>query len=439
MNKFFVKNKVIPLILLTLMVFSIDGAFFVSKSSAEVNKEYRRGEMFIANNKQYLAVSNGIFVEILEISSENKLTKISEIYGLEEVNDLYLNETEGKVYLTVLTGRFLIKYNVSDPLAPKVEAKRDLYEWRGKGKYKIGYMKSLVGNGEYIFTAGSRGVRAFDETGLAVADNKIYTFEPSYGIAVKNNILAVIVKDKGFYDKGLIFDVKSGVLKGEYSLTNSSDITRQPVIDSVGNVYFPSDNSLIKINSAGQTIASYYNPVEVGLTFSYGVKEFNNKLFYVNGFGLTELNNNLVKNKFFFSAPSNIYGPNSWATGVAVGRDGRIAIFNKSSILLLDNKLNLLDKYTYKSMSDKPEETDLKIILAKYWANAGDSLSIKIFGFWPNEKVVVGLGNVEQTIKVNNYGAGEIKISVPGKNGATLVSANGQDSKLNYQTSFIIR
>jgi hypothetical protein len=439
MKKFFIKNKVVSLILLTLIVFSSGGVFFVPESSAEVMKEYRRGEMFNINNRHYLAASNGAFVEILEISSENKFKKISEIRGLEEVNDLFLNEEEEKIYLIVLTGRFLIEYNISDPLAPKIEVKRDLYEWRGRGKYKIGYMKSLAGNGKYIFTAGSQGVRAFDKNSLAVADNKIYTLEPSYGIVAKGNILAVIIKDKGFYDKGLIFDVESGILKGEYNLANFSDITRQPAIDSVGNVYFPSDNSLIKINNAGQTVSSYFNPVKEGLTFSYGVKEFNGNLFYVNGFGLTELNNNLKKSKFFFSAPSNIYGPNSWATGLAVDQDGRAAIFNKSSILLLDNKLNLLDKYIYQSMLEQPEETSLKIVLGKYQASAGENLNIKIFGFWPNEKVAVKLGSVEQVVKVNNYGAGETTMLVPGESGAMFVSADGQNSKLNYQISFIVR
>ena len=439
MKKFFIKNKAVSLILLALVVFSSGGVFFIPESSAEIIKEYRRGEMFDINNKHYLVASNGAFVEILEISSENKFKKISEIRGLEEVNDLYLNKEERGVYLIVLTGRFLIEYNISDPLAPKIEVERDLYEWRGRGKYKIGYMKSLAGNGQYVFTAGSRGVRAFDKNSLAVADNKIYTLEPSYGIAAKGNLLAVIIKDKGFYDKGLIFNIESGALRGEYSLANFSDITRQPTIDSAGNVYFPSDNSLIKINSAGQTVNSYFNPVKEGLTFSYGVREFNGNLFYVNGFGLTELNNNLKKNKFFFSAPSNIYGPNSWATGIAVDQSGRMAIFNKSSILLLDNKLNLLDKYIYQSMLRQPEETDLKIVLEKYQANAGENLNIKVFGFWPNEKVAIRLGDTEQIVAVNNYGAGETTISVSGKSGAMFVSADGQDSKLNYQISFIVR
>ncbi|MFA4834031.1 MAG: hypothetical protein WC619_04285 [Patescibacteria group bacterium] len=433
-----VKNKSFLIILSVLVIFATSG-LFIPESLAQINKEYRRGEMFSAGNKNYLAASNGASVEILEITPGGKLTKVNGIYGLESVNDLFSWQEGAKTLLAVLTGQYLIKYNVSNPLAPRIEVKRDFYQWRGKGKYKIGYMKSLAGSSQYLFTAGNGGVRTFDRDTLAVIDNKIYTMEPSYGLAAKGNILAVIIKDKGFYDKGLIFNIASGVLMGEYKLSNKENIQRRPAVDSAGNVYFPSDNSLVKIGVNYKVASEYYNSVKPGLNYSYSANVSGDKVFYTNGFGLTELGENLKKEKFFFSAPTNLYGHDSWAAGAAISEDGRTAILNKSSILLLDSKLNLLDQYIYKPLPDEPEEKGLKIVLGKYWALSGENLNIKIFGFWPNETVGVKLGNIEQAVKVNNYGAAEVTIKVPEKSGVVLISANGQDSKLNYQTSFIIK
>ncbi|MDD5071548.1 MAG: hypothetical protein PHQ42_02310 [Patescibacteria group bacterium] len=433
------KNKVIiTFFLITLIIFG-NGAFFASKSLAETNKEYRRGEMFSIGSRNYLAASNGVLAEILEITPADKLIKISEVYSQEGVNDLFVWQENGKTFLAVLTGQYLIKYDISNPLFPKIEAKRDLYQWRGKGKYKIGYMRSLAGAGQYLFTAGNGGVRVFDKNSLAVLDNKIFTLEPSYGLAAKSNILAVIIKDKGFYDKGLIFNIASGRLISEYKLSNKENVQRQPAIDDAGNVYFPSDNSLIKIGANRKVASEYHNPVKEGLNFSYAVKVLGDKIFYVNGFGLTKLGDNLIKEKFFFSAPSNVYGPDSWAAGVAMGRDGRVAIFNKSSVLLLGGELNLLDQYIYKPLSDEKVEMDLKIVLEKFWAFAGENLNIKISGFWPNEIVAVKLGDREQAVRVNNYGAAYLTVIALAKKGVALISATGQDSKLNYQTSFIIK
>lgn len=424
---------------MSVLIIFAAGGLFIPKSLAQTEKEYRQGEMFSIGDKNYLAASNGAFVEILEITSANKLIKISEIYGLESVNDLFAWQENAKTFLAVLTGQYLVKYNISDPLFPRLEVKRDLYQWRGKGKYKIGYMKSLAGSGSYLFTGGNGGVRTFSKDTLTVLDNKIYTLEPSYGLVAKGNILAIIIKDKGFYEKGLIFNIASGSLSGEYSLSNKENVQRQPDIDSAGNVYFPSDNSLMKIGINYKIASEYYNPVKPGLNYSYSARVLGDKVLYANGFGLTKLGENLIKDKFFFSAPTNLYGPNSWAAGIAIGQDGRAAVLNKSSILLLNKELNLLDQYIYEPLADEPEETDLRIVLGKYWAAAGESLNIKIFGFWPNETVTVSLGSSEQAVKVNNYGAASITIAAPAEKGVALISANGQDSKLNYQTSFIIK
>jgi len=413
--------------------------FFLPTGLAGESENYRQGAFFTNAGKTYLAVSNSSFVEILNVSAGNKLEKIGEIRGLPGVNDIYVDQTTAQTYLFVLTGQYLIKYNLTNVSVPRIEAKRDLYEWRGRDKVKIGYMQLLAGNKDYVFTAGTRGVRAYDIKTLAVQDSRIFTLEPGYGLAANGNTLAVIIKDKGFYEKGLVFDISTGALRVEYNLTNSTNTRRRPAIDSFGNIYFPSDNSLIKINSAGQLAASYYNPAKPGVIFSYGAQNLNSNIFYANGFGVTKLNNNLKSEKFFSSAAANIYGPNSWAVGVAVNSDGRVAILNKSSVLLLNNELGFLSQYHFLPINSGPVESALSIVPDRQWIRAGEKLNLKLYGFWPNETVIVKFGTSERSVTVDNYGAGAVNLTVPSQSGAMVVSANGLDSKLNYQVSFPIR
>jgi len=426
-------TRKILITLLILVTILLSGTFFACKSLAETEKEYRFGEVAHISGKNYVIASNKQFVEILEITSDDKLIKISEVYGMERINDMVVNHEKEKTYLIILTGQYLIKYNITNPVAPKIELKRDLYKWKW-GNYSVGYMRALASNNNYIFAAGSKGVRRFVKDSLVV--DKIYTFNDSYNLAANNEILAVATKDNG-----LIFDIASGELKGEHRLENVEESKRKPTVDGFGNVYFPSDNSLIKIGN--DSTRQYFNPTRPGTIFSYAVRAMSTEeIFYVNGYGITKLNSFLEKEKFFYSAPS-IYGFNAWAVGIdtaEINNRKRIVVFNKSSALWLDDQLNLLFQYKYTSLYSDAIFTDLKIISQKYRGIAGDSVELKLYGFWPNEDVQVIFGPNEYIIRVNNLGQEKIILTVPEMEaGRIYIKAEGVDSSLHYQVSFDIR
>jgi len=434
------KTKKILLILLSFAVLCsgiiLVSRGFISRGFAETNKEYRKGEIIYIGGKDYLIASNKQFIEILEIAPDDKLFQVSEVHGMERINDLCISHERGRHYLIVATGRYLIKYDITNPVLPKIVIKRDLYKFR-KGKYKIGYMSSLASNDNYLFAAGSRGVRRFIKENLFV--DKIYTFEKSYGIAADNDKLVVLTKDKG-----LIFDISTGDIEGEYKLENIKNNKRKPAIDYTGNIYLPSDNSFIKINNG--IIGQYYNSVKAGVIHSYAVDVLpSGEIFYVNGYGVTKLNNSLAKEKFLYSAKNKIYGPNSWASGIdvkGIKQGKRVTVFNKSSILLLDDNLNLLFQYRYTPLytDDITVSTDLKITLSQYCGvPLHDTVSVEIYGYWPNEEVEITFGSNKHLVKVNNLGYGEVKMTVPEMDkGITIISAKGQDSGLSYQTTFNI-
>lgn len=409
------------------------GSFLVAANIlAEPDKEYRFGQIIIINDKNYLIASNKEFAEIIEINADNKLTQISEVHGSEAVTDLYADRYLNKYFLVTATGRYLYRYDISDPKAPKIEFRRDLYTFR-RGQFRIGSINVLAGNKDYLFGAGSNGVRSFFKDNLFVY--KIYTFDKSYGLAADDKNLYVITETKG-----LIFNIASGKKTAEVDLENKDKLNRTPYFDNLANAYFPSDRGLVKINTANHETKSYLNPVPKTENFSYGTAVLpDGAIYYVNGHGIAMLDKNLNKIKFFNTSKSNLYGVNSWAVGITAGKIGTREIimdFNKSSILLLDKSLKVLSQYKYKKSYSDNITQDLKITASAYRASAGQKINLKLYGFWPSETVAVTFGGNSYSIKVDNQGYASTDLIVPDK--ASVIQAVGNDSKFSYQVSFMV-
>lgn len=423
-------------ILMTVMAVIIAGCFYAAKNvSAEPDKEYRSGQIIAINDKNYLIANNKEFAEIIEIKADNTLAQASEVHGMGKIEDLYAGQALNKYFLIVATGQYLYRYDISNPKAPKIEFKRDLYVFK-RGQFRIGSVNALAGNKDYLFGAGSNGVRSFLPDNLFFY--KIYTFDKSYGVAADDKKLYVITETKG-----LIFDIASGVKLAEVDLENKDRMNRSPYFDNFGNAYFPSDGGLVKINIYNGAQKIYNNPVPKTENFSYGVTvSAGGFVYYVNGHGVTVLDKNFNKVKFFVATKSNLYGPNPWAVGITTAKIGAreiFADFNKSSILLLDKNLKVLSQYKYIKLYSGGIAQDLKITASANQASPGQAINLKLYGFWPNESVAVTFGKNSYSVKVNNQGYASADLTVPYQVGRTsLIQAVGDDSKFSYQTSFMV-
>jgi len=422
-------------------------AFFVAvtiiytpTAQTKITKEYQQGQFVEIGGQNFLIASNKQFIEIIEISKNDELKQISEVHGIENVNDLGVMEIANKSYLFVLTGRYIIKYDISNPYMPVVDLKRDLYDWR-TGKYAIGYMLSMSFSDSYIFTAGEKGVRRFNPDNLFV--DKIYYFDNARSVASNNNVLAVLTPDKG-----LVYNIEGGNLIKEVMLENKDDMyMREPLVDVNANVYFPSDNALFRVDGISKELSVYNNPVEPGVNHSYAVNLLNSdEIFYANGFGLTKLNSNLKKASFFHGSNYN-NGKNSWTMGVDtsyIAGEKRVVVFNNSSIILLNSDMSVLDRYRYTpaTISDITTPTELGLVTQKNLAFEGDVMQISLYGFWPNESVSVGFYEARErvAVKTDNRGFGRIDILVSDlEPGWQIISAIGNESKLSFQKTFEMR
>lgn len=435
--------KKIILSLIVSLIF-LSGVFLLNNAvsaavsadnNADNNKEYRFGQIIAINDKNYLIAGDKEFAEILEITSDNKLAQVSEIHGVEKIEAMAAGQNLEKYYLVIASGRYLYHYDISDPSAPKIEFRRDLHITK-RGQFKIGSIYSLAGNKNILFGGGAKGVRSFFPDNLFV--NKIYTHEKSYGLAADDKNLCVITENKG-----LVYDIATGNKLAEINLENIGKTLRSPYLDGLGNAYFPSDQGLVKLNIYTGEQALYVNQVPKGDTYSYGASSLlDGNVYYANGHGLALLDKNNKKIKFFNTSWQERYGANSWAVGVAAAKIGArdvIINFNKSSILLLDKNLKVLTRHSYKKPYSENIAFDLKITASANRASSGQKISLKLYGFWPNENVSLAFGKNNYTVKVDNQGYGIVDLTVPYQAGQqALIQAVGQDSKFSYQSGFTV-
>lgn len=431
MNK--TRQKIIAISLNFVIIFW--GFFVVNNALAEPDKEYRSGQVITINNKDYLISNNKEFAEIIEIKADNKLAQASEVHGMGKIEDLYADQVMGKYFLIVATGQYLYRYDISDPAAPKIEFKRDLYIFK-RGQFRIGSVNALAGNKDFLFGAGSNGVRSFFPDNLFL--NKIYAFDKSYGLAADENNLAVITEAKG-----TVYNIVSGVKLVEVDLENKDKLERTPAFDNSGNAYFPTDRGLVKMNVYSGLKKVYNNPVPKTETFSYGAAAAGEgNIYYVNGHGITALDKNFNKVKFLNTAKGDRYGANAWAVGLVSAKLGAREIFidfNKSSILLLDKNLKVLSQYKYKKLYPDSITQDLKITVSANQASSGQKVNLKLYGFWPNETVAVTFGANKYSVKVDNQGYASTDLTVPYQDSRTsIIQAIGDDSKFSYQTVFMV-
>ena len=418
-------------------VISLGGVFAYQGGSAQEAKEYGKGVLATIEGKNYLVAGSASSIEILEIIENDRITQVSEFGGSERVNDLFVTYEKDGVFLVVATGQYLVKYDINNPFFPSIVLRRDLYQYR-KGHRAIGYARAMTGNDKYLFIAGSKGLRRFEKSNYFV--DKTYNRDDCFGLAVKGDLLAAITSDKG-----VIYDIETGNVLGEYPLENFKGNRRNPGIDEKGNVYFLGDNNLTKVGTGFNIFDVYTNPAKEGTVHSNAVSTLaNGDIFYVNGYGVTKMSNNFEKLGFYKTANGKKFGEGSWAKGVVAGevtQGNRVFVLNKTSILEMDENLKFLQQYKYRPKYSAKAYGELRMDVSKTYtfSSGNDTVDVDFYGFWPNEQVEVSMAGRTYSIGADNIGQGGLEFFIPKVNPGTYVlKVMGVDSQLSYQVSFVI-
>ena len=424
------KKKILIITVLLSLVFS---AVLIGHGTKGKTKPYFSGEAVSFNDKVYIGTVNSGSFELFALENGKIYRKIAIQSTDRESNafvDMLFWKEGGKLYAFLTNGRYLYKYDISNPIVPKEVAKLKDNSWDW-------FSRLGVSNGKLI-TVGSKGVKVWNKD-LIVVD--------SYNMIKDSNLGSASFSSNG----DLALNVQSNTLKiystasrdkvAEYSIASADKRQSREVIgDSETNlVYVVDDKSLKAIGLDGKVKKELAHTSDVG----YDVAESVNPdyLYFTDGMGVVKVDKDSFKaNKWAFSYVGTPVG--SWAMGLKTVADGngeKVVVFNGSNIWVLDQNLKTVASYESVEKETRPIE-DLSLNIDKNRAAAGTQVSVVGKGFGLGEELVIEFAGMKQeAIKADANGRFTTIVTVPSvlPTGADI-KVTGKDTKKTYSIGFKI-
>jgi hypothetical protein len=415
--------------LIIIVLFAVLGVSLLIQPTEGKTKPYYSGKAVGYGGTFYVGTVNTGNFELFALQN-GQLNKVATIQSLDAKNkqfyDLLFDKTDGGLYLYLVNGRYLYKYDISNPEAPAVlfKIKDSSWDWFSR-------LTKVNGN---LVTIGSKGAKIWNSD-MQVID--------SYKMVVDKDLGYYTFVDDGKYVINLkddlgIYSTASREKVAEYSIANDDNGTTRAVASDDSLIYLVDDEALKAVNLDGEVVKQFNH---VG-SYGYDVIESTNSnyLYFSDGLGIVKVNKNNF-NSVDWSWTTN-HGPSgSWAMGLASANDSdgeKIAIFNGSNIMIVDDDMNILA--TYKAVEkDTNPANQLALSLDKNSAAAGSQILVSGTGFALNETVSIKLSKYQVAeVKTDDTGSFQTVIIVPSINGplSTDIKVIGQSSKLTYSTTF---
>lgn len=413
-------KKIIVVFVLVLAIFLlIPGA----KSTI---KPYFSGEAIIYNNQTIFGTVNTGALEIFKLA-DNRIYKTNIIPSDDrkypEFFDLLFSTENGRLYIYTINGKYLYKFDISND--SNVELIKKLKDNSND------YFYGLTKTGDSIVTIGTRGVKLWNKD-LEVTNS--YDIHSSFAKNIK-------ISQSGSY----IFDIVKNTLKiydgfyrdvvNEVGLNTIEDHVRNLYNDTVeGTLYVVDDSALKKIYFDGN-INEFKHISNLGYDVDgLAGRDF---VYFSDGVGIVKIRkSDMSASNWLFT--TELGGGNGWAMGLRVvgGQYGdRVIVFNGSSILALDQDLNLIDYYAAReSEYIKPEPLSLTLNTNRGWV--GDEIIVRGAGFGFNEEIEIQFGKDKWSATTNQNGQFIATMQIPEiRKGIRDVRAIGQTSNLTYSTT----
>jgi len=423
------KKVLIIIVLLTALVVP----FLVNPAESKT-KLYYSGDSVSYQGKFYVGTTNTGKFELFALDG-NQLDKVLTIqstdWGNYEFVDSLFEKADGRLFAYLVNGRYLYKYDISNPEVPTVvkKIKDNSWDWFAR-------VEKVNGN---LVTIGSKGVKVW---------NSDYQVIDSYAMVNNMSLGSIQFAEKGklilnLQDKLNIYSTASRQRVAEYSIaSNDANTARAITSDSDSNlVYLVDDKSLKAVDFEGDVKQELKH---VGVT-GYDVIDSTdpNYLYFSDGVGVVKVDKETFK-PVDWSWTTNYSPAGSWAMGLSSAYDTtgeKIAVFNGSNILVLDKKMNKVAVYLAQEKETKPQE-GLSLGLDKNFAAAGSQVAIHGTGFGLGEDLKIEFNKIlVSKIKADENGRFEAVITVPKVDYAPLstdIKVTGLNSKKTYSTSFRI-
>jgi hypothetical protein len=422
-------------VLIISILLAVLGVSFLINPTESKTKSYYSGEAISFNGKVYVGTTNTGKFELFTLENSQLVKKIA-VQSLDresaEFYDLHFDRENGKLYVYLVNGRYLYKYDVTNPAVPALalKIKDNSWDW---------FSRVDKVNGKLI-TIGSKGTKIWNRD-MQVIDSYSMINNSTMGAAQFSQAGNFVFNLK---DKLSIYNTASREKVAEYAIAvNDKQASRGLVSDSDSNlIYVVDDKSLKAINFEGQVVREFKHVSNAG--YDVAVSAVNpNYLYFSDGLGVVKVDKETMK-PVDWSWTIRTAPAGSWAMGLAIAADAagdKIVVFNGSNILVLDQKMNQLGSYSAVEIDVNPVEP-LSLSADKNFGAPGTQVSLRGTGFGLSEDLDIKFGGIlVSQIKADENGrfAAIITVPTPAIHPAPAdIKVIGKSSGKTYSISFRI-
>ncbi len=420
----------------TLVVLSIVLIFGVWQEDVQSRtKTYYSGEAVSFNNNLVFATTNTGALELFTLEN-NEIVRTAMFKprfvrlpkGSENYHDLSFDVNNGSLYLYLINGRYLYKYDVSNPYAPRLmeKIKDNAWDW----------FMQLDKTDDYLVTIGTKEIKYWNKNLQVVKSFKVDHQKPEnvscspkgdYIFSINDNVVEVYDTNERYVTANIqIVAKEAGSLRGlSY--------------DSVhGEIYIADDEALKVFNLEGRELRRFKHTSD----YAYDVESsnVNNSIYFSDGIGIVRNDKNNLK-AIDWQYTTDIGGKNGWAMDIEVVSDSsgdKLVVFNNKEILVLADDLELIDYFQASEIDEAPIE-GLYLQTSQNNGLTGDYVTVSGGGFAMNEDIIVKMGKDKWSTRTDANGRFKRTITViDTKPQTTDIKVDGLQSKLSYSISFKI-
>jgi hypothetical protein len=414
------------------VLLAILAAVFLIQPVASKTKPYYSGKTVSYNGTFYVGTVNTGDFELLALRN-GSLEKVTDIQSTDresqEFGDLLFDKINGNLYVYLVNGRYLYKYDISNPLLPLVllKIKDNSGDWFTR-------LEKVNGN---LVTIGSKGAKIWNKN-MQVVNSYAMINNDNLGYSQFINKGKLIANLKNKLD---VYDTATRKKVSEYSIAVNDSTATRAITSDENLVYLVDDQSLKAVTFNGEVVNEFTHVGDRG----YDVIDSTdpNYLYFSDGVGIVKTDKETLRpviwNWTINNSPSG-----SWAMGLSSANDDtgeKIAVFNGTNILVLDQDMKTVATYLAMEKDTRPAEP-LSLGIDRNSASSGSQIIVNGSGFALKENLKIEMNKIEVSeTQADDYGRFSTIVTVPPSAYHPLtvdVKVTGLNSGRTYSVSFRI-
>lgn len=431
LNQFLHRRGKIIVVLVAFLAVGAAGMLFFADTSESKTKPYYSGEAVSYQGEIYVGTVNTGSFELF-LWQRDGLQKKTNIVPTHQKHssfkDLKFEKEDGSLYVYLVDGKYLYKYDISNPLVPK----KKIHTKDNSG----GSLHGLEKVNGHLATIGSKGVKIWNDDFNIINSFHIYN-EVSENISFSSSGGVIFNIRNG---KIKIFDVNTRQYQEEIELGAESGGEIRKIYNdpSTSLIYVVDDESLKAFTFAGKLVREFEHTSSKGYNVIPAAD--GKHLYFSDGIGIVKVNKYTLE-AVDWKYTTNV-AENSWLMRIkAVKPNGkeRIVGFNNSNLVVMNRNLEILGHRNSTERDMSPADP-LFLRVDKNTAPAGTPIALRGGGFGLEEKVKIEFADETFYAYTNDKGRFFKVIEVPSVLPTrTDIEVTGEISERNYSLGFKIQ